>query len=76
MPGFTEDQKALIEKVAWAVADELGKRLEKRIGERIKDHQHACPLQKKVGRIAGFFAFLGAALALVARWGWTRVKGE
>ena len=76
MPGFSEEQKALIEKVAWHVAERLEERLAQRIDERIESHQKGCPLRRKVGRIAGFCAVVAVALTLLAKWSWSRITGE
>jgi len=58
--GFTEEQKALIEKVAWTVGDGLQKRFEQQLGQALALHAAQCPTSRRVDR--AFWALAGAAL--------------
>jgi len=46
--GFTDEQTALIERVAWTVGDKIGIQFEKRIDEKVALHAAKCPTALKV----------------------------
>ena len=46
--GFTEGERAIIERVAWAVGDKLQERLEGRIADAVSRHAETCPLKGKI----------------------------
>ncbi|MFH0982818.1 MAG: hypothetical protein V2A79_14950 [Planctomycetota bacterium] len=68
--GFTEGERAIIEKVAWEVGDKIIDRLDKHIDDRIVLHHSTC--SNRVGKkllaiVAGIAAGVGAAGALIER---------
>ncbi|HUT60119.1 MAG TPA: hypothetical protein VNA25_19910 [Phycisphaerae bacterium] len=74
-PGFSEEQKALIEQVAWKVSEKLEERiaahlaaLDGRMVERIDAHAKGCSIGKKVGIVATMFGLAGAGLGLLFSW--------
>ena len=46
--GFTDEQTALIERVAWTVSDKISIQLEKRMDEKVALHGAKCPTALKV----------------------------
>lgn len=45
---FTEGQKAIIEKVAYAVGDKMADRVCKKVAEQIELHSVKCPVKTQV----------------------------
>jgi len=39
---FTEGERAIIEKIAWAVGDKIAERVEKQIDDKIATHRQVC----------------------------------
>lgn len=56
--------KDLIENIAWKVGDEIYKRLDERIGERIELHQSKCKGPRFVWVICGVIGFLAWAIPM------------
>lgn len=67
--GFSEEQEALIEKIAWKVSEKIEIRLEKHIATSVATHQSDCPHGKKVGRV--FLIGIGVAIGAVVVGGVT-----
>jgi len=74
-PGFSEEQKALIEQTAWRVGekreermDAIEARLDAKMIERIGAHERGCPVAKKLAVVATVFALLGGGVGLFAFW--------
>ena len=74
-PGFSEEQKALIEQVAWRVAEKVEERvaahleaLDDRMVERIDAHTKSCPVGRKVGLVAALSGLGGVVLGGLLGW--------
>lgn len=65
---FTENQKAMIEKVAWDVGDKIAERLCAKVDERIDLHAAKCPAVQSRKAIKIMVGILMAALIIVNLW--------
>lgn len=75
MPGFTKEEEAFIETVAWRVSEKISERLSERIEERITAHQDGCPHGRRIGRIALVCTAIGTVLGFLGRWAWAKATG-
>lgn len=60
MDSFTEEQKALIEKVAWEVGDKIHERMIIAIRAQITSHVASCQTTKRLKAV--WFLMLGVAI--------------
>jgi len=68
--GFTDEQEALIERVAWKIGETLRAEFERRVGEKIELHQANCPTARQVNdalsRARGGWAAVATVGAVIA----------
>jgi len=68
--GFTDEQEALVERVAWKIGEVLRVEFERRVGEKIEIHQANCSTTRRVNdalsRARGGWSAVAAVFAAIA----------